>query len=479
MADDPLAAYLNAKTSPPAPGPAPARDPLADYVQARTPEAPPGPAPPTGLESFFRSVAQGATAGFADEVTAGFEKVMRGRDYGEALAETRGKYKAAKEANPKISFFGELAGGVATALIPGTQIVKGAGLAANIARGAGAGIASGIGHSEATDVADIAKDAAVGGLTGGAVGGALGRASGKLLHGADERVARRITSDIGDRAPKGVRDRIADKADDVRALAEKHGLVDDVARDAKTLSERTAPIVSKTGAGIGKVYKAVDQVRPDGIPVDRLLESIGAVQKKYLGNGATRAEAKAVGDAFDDIVETYGERVTSEQLHDYVSKLGRKAFGGATVSPGSQKEIQREIAGAAKDVLRAHLKEVASDAPEDVSQAIRGLGKLNREYGAAKEIEKAAKHRAKLDEFKPTGLRSFTVRGALEQGYEATAGKLARPLDRAIVQLTKDARAGLRGPQLLERAAELGVPRTTAEKLGAMFATDEDNAELF
>lgn len=136
---------------------------------------------PSQIESGARGLAQGATFGFSDEATAALESALTGRPYEEALAETRGLYKKAEEESPLTYGAGQIAGGVATAFVPGIgqlgTAAKGATIGGKIGLGAlGGAVTGGLGAaglSEATDTDQIISDILKGGTLGAAIGGAV------------------------------------------------------------------------------------------------------------------------------------------------------------------------------------------------------------------------------------------------------------------------------------------------------------------
>lgn len=90
---------------------------------------------PGKLESFGRGAAQGATLGYADELTGALEALkdkVTGSDgnltdlYRQHRDESRANYEAAHEANPWTYRAGELGGGVASlAITPEISGIKG------------------------------------------------------------------------------------------------------------------------------------------------------------------------------------------------------------------------------------------------------------------------------------------------------------------------------------------------------------------
>jgi hypothetical protein len=139
---------------------------------------------PGYLESFLRGGAQGASFGFADELTGGIEATLD-RLPGETLEqayqrhrdEARDKYKKAQETNPLTFMAGELVGGLLSGSLTG-----GAGTGASLSRmalsGATQGALYGLGASENLDQAK--EEMKTGAITG-ALGGAVAKGISSLL----------------------------------------------------------------------------------------------------------------------------------------------------------------------------------------------------------------------------------------------------------------------------------------------------------
>src|SRR5690606_36518765 len=84
------------------------------------------------------------------------ENYARGRDAKRAMQH------AAQEANPNTFLAGEVGGGIATSMIPGLNVAKGANFAARAGQAAAMGGATGLGMSEEDNIGGLAKDAAIG-----------------------------------------------------------------------------------------------------------------------------------------------------------------------------------------------------------------------------------------------------------------------------------------------------------------------------
>lgn len=164
------------------------------------------PAPDTDwlqtAKDALRGAAQGASFGFADELTGALESAFSDKSYTDARDESRKAYAEAQDRSPYAYGAGEIAGGFAVP-VPGLGAAQGAAtLGKAVARGAlhaGAmGALSGLGHSEGQNLADVAKDTAIGAGVGGVVGGLTGAA----VHG------------VGKLAEKsqGLKDKLGSKA---------------------------------------------------------------------------------------------------------------------------------------------------------------------------------------------------------------------------------------------------------------------------
>jgi hypothetical protein len=148
------------------------------------------PEKPGALESVARGAVQGATMGFADEISGAIESLLSGKSYEQARDESRANFKAANDAHPWLSLAGNVVGSVPTALLPG----------GGVAKLATAGAISGIGGSEAKDAAGVLSDAATGAVIGGGLGVA-GKALGKIPGAINEldpsKLAGSVSKSIG------------------------------------------------------------------------------------------------------------------------------------------------------------------------------------------------------------------------------------------------------------------------------------------
>lgn len=142
------------------------------------------------LAGTLRSLEQGASFGFGDEINAGLRSTFGKEKYGEALADERAKNAQFSEQHPVISTVSEIAGGVPMMFLPGMQGVTGAKYLANAktalqaakrssAVGAGFGSIAGFGHGEG-GLQNRAENALQAGAVSGAMAAPLGYAGYKL-----------------------------------------------------------------------------------------------------------------------------------------------------------------------------------------------------------------------------------------------------------------------------------------------------------
>lgn len=153
---------------------------------------------PSKMESGLRGLAQGASLGFADEISGGLESaagslgLVPDKTYEQARDESRSAYHAAEKENPGSYLTGQLAGSIAPLAIPGVGVAKGAGTAAAIGKaaltGGVLGGLTGAGASEKDTMADVAKDALTGAEVG-SIAGVVGTGGSKLLSAAAPKVA--------------------------------------------------------------------------------------------------------------------------------------------------------------------------------------------------------------------------------------------------------------------------------------------------
>lgn len=231
----------------------------------------------TKTESGIRGAAQGATLGFADELTGGVEALKDAitsdvyglsdvpEQYSKHRDESRAAYKASQEANPLSYGAGEFAGALA---LPAGSIgaAKNAGLLTRLIAGTASGAAMGgigsLGAAETLDsntLKDAAKDAAIGAGVGGAITGgaaALGKAGSKFINKYEGtrdlakvfNAAKSGESIIGEKAANKASQDVANTAEDyIKTLTGKKKAASGLYEEAKALqsSQSNIPALSQ------------------------------------------------------------------------------------------------------------------------------------------------------------------------------------------------------------------------------------------
>lgn len=497
MAFDPDA-YLAAKATP-----APAFDPDA-YLAANAP-APPPREQKSWFESLMRGAAQGASFGFADEITGAAEALFTDKSYEQARNESRQQYHQAEEDHKALYTIGNVGGGLATSLIPAGALVKGAGFAVHAARGAGAGILSGVGSSEATNAQDLVKDAAQSGLTGAVVGGALGAGAEKIIKGAPKRVDERLIQSItGGRATTAGK-KIYQDAPNVVAVARKFGL-DKAGGDPEKLLPQAREALKDVGGKIGAIYEEADRVFL-GVKAKDVAAALAATKKRY-SSPADAPMRRQIDALLSEVKDSWGKgpraRVPLAKVNELATKLESQGFASADLTPGGAVALKRDLAKGVNKVLRNRMDEIQEFAGHvkgtptagnskplaDSMTAADGLKQLltlNAQYKGLKRIEKMAGERTGV----PTanraagGLRN-AVGNAVDVGSLALSLGTASPLpylatkvglpaakaggraaDVALAKLYTAARSGSVTAEMIQAAITAGVPRGLIERFSA------------
>lgn len=355
---------------------------------------------PGALESGLRGAAQGATLGFADELTgageAALDRLMGAHAdivslYKQHRDESRAKYKAAQEANPTAYGAGELGGGLATALVPG---LGAGGVLAQGAKMAALGAASGLGHSEAEDARGLIGDAAVSGLVGGAAGaggaligkglGALGnRLAPGLQDSADVATARSVGLSRAEIAAQKASGELGDTVGNLRdegvatalttpgkAAERIRGRIDELnAGRVGTLKELDNTTLGKT-AQVHMPDGSVANVQGSGITghslADTLQEQLDTLRTNPNRTGAQEA---FLGKAIRQYRALGDEPISFDQAEQYVRGFGKDAGAGLS-------GVRNDAVGALRDQLFDRASTVdpgAGDALREAGQAVSRL----------------------------------------------------------------------------------------------------------
>lgn len=304
-------------------------EPSTDTPNQVTAEPPEEPGIMDQISAGLKSLEQGITGGWADELRARASSLsplhgLLGQDqpsYGQAIEQERQQLKQGKDTLPAGVGTGlEIAGSM---LNPVNRLIgKGAGLGKSTAIGAGLGAAEAAGVSEAKDLEGLAKDTALGAGIGGAAPGVF-KGLGKVAEG------------VGKGITKG-----AQKASDVvtRNMPETLGMV-----------TGTSPEVLKA---IGKDPKAFESAKSLSGVSDKLVEGMNNLQAqvKQLDDQASNLLSDKPVD-IDGLVDDVAEILEREGV------LIRTASGLEPSDTEVSKSIIKSVQNTMSDIGRTNNSE--------------------------------------------------------------------------------------------------------------------------
>ena len=365
---------------------------LSKSAKSKTPQT---PEPISKTESALRGAAQGASLGFADELTGGGEAVLDkilGKDgnlsdlYSKHRDESRQAYKAAEEENPLTSFAGSLVGGIASPIPLGSTKTVGQALLSGAKLGALAGLGSS--EKEITNP-DILKDVGMGAGVGGALG-AAGKGIGKALEAAGgtdvgkayaygkagerlqgKEARQRVGNEVVDFAGKTGKD-IQDEM--LQAAKAKAGMLDEAEATGEKM-DLTDLLTNHYKEEVEKLPKSFtsegDAARASlNQPIER------AKELNPLYNKASKEPAEGIGGLMD---ETYGNPDVThtevpEDLKFEMSPKEIDSFRRALGRLGFEKDLK-------DDQVVALAKRLSGKVSERLNTEPEMFGSINAETG--------------------------------------------------------------------------------------------------
>jgi hypothetical protein len=314
---------------------------------------------PSKLESLVRGAAQGASMGFADEITGALESATSDKSYQQARDESRANYKSAEEANPKTFMGGEFGGAAATALIPGLG-------EATIPKLAAQGAAYGLGSSNADltsgkveDMEQAAKDTA----KGGAVGTVLGLA-GKALTKALPAVAKTAVSTLGP-STEAIENRLAGGAASAVSPTAEGQVLEGITNDLwNKISKQSAKAQSYLNP---ESYTTLDEV----YPIFKNLKQDLQTQGGLVGDDS-KAATEVLDNWFKDLVgmtKNNNGVVPEPALGEFIRKIDQSVPKWDSPHSDVIDSVQKQLRGALNQALKTSNPEYAK-AMEPVKQLI-------------------------------------------------------------------------------------------------------------
>lgn len=344
---------------------------------------------------YFRSTANGLTAGLSDEITGGIESLATGRPFDEAVAEADLRKQIGAEAFPKANLTGNLTGGIA-ATLGGGALMRGLGVAQKFGRFAPVagdlayGAAYGAGENNQNRLAGAGAGAALG-AAGGVAGRNLIGGAGRVASGAqgaaqqflrDRGVSQTVGQTLGG-AWKTAEDKIMSWPVVGSMVAKRRGEGDTAFNQAAF--REVFPNATNVGAqGLEEVGQAVNQAYSQAlqgvaVPIDQTF-------KREMG-AAIKAAQRVPGHK-DDVGYLLQKYVEPELANGTLTGDGLQAIlRGLSMEKAAVKLSPRGFDyGEAIDLIGDAATALAERGSPGTAAALR---EANRLYGAKRVLENA------------------------------------------------------------------------------------------
>lgn len=435
---------------------------------------------PSVAESTMRGAAQGATFGFADEMTAGVGALI---DKGQAALGQRGDislgdaYRTRRDVirtrddrskveNPIAYTAGSVAGAVGTALTPAGAILgptKAGTFAGNVGRSAVGGAVAGAGLSNADPTAnprglsDFAKDSAKGAVVGGAFQtgfGLIGKAANALRPSNLKAAANEKAVKAAGGMTKELRDLGPDRVQELGSRLLKDKVVTAFA-SLEDVAERAATAKEDAGQAIGAALKNVD----DLVQTGKALIDQG---KLFPGSPQAQQAAKDMLDeTFQFNMQRIGQRIRTEiiapnannpLLSGEMNKLASIAddFGGratqslaaGNVIKGTQGKVTNFNSDTVPQAFKREVYDVIKTELDDIVSKTGNLeqGILQAQGGTVGAANAGARNASASDAYQ-TAKKTY---GAMAQTEDMALKSAGRTSANRTISLT-DTIAGVAG----------------------------------
>lgn len=403
--------------------------PWEKYSQPKSSESESGSGPwakyeqktsePSEINSLGRGLAQGASLGFADEITGGAEALLnkvQGSDeslsdlYAKRRDESRAAYDRAKEANPKSFLTGEIGGGVGTAFIPGLGAANAAKIGTIAGKAAIQGGIAGIGSSTADNAPEMLQDS----VRGAALGGVAGAAGGALSKGvsyvakngvksATDAVANKLSDFAEMRAAnalgatkRALNKQGLEKMKELGRSALDEGVVTPLATTDKMIS-RSQALRERGGKAMGEVYDAIDN---EGASTFNPLKVASKVDEKLSPEFRTpinKGEVNQLENTLESILLRGDKDIPLNKAQLLKEEIGKVAY-----PKGFTKDVtpKMQMARDAYSVIRESIDQSAEDGSKKIGSEnlLNTLQRGKKEYGLGKSFEDLLSNRVSSEE---------------------------------------------------------------------------------
>lgn len=457
-------------------------------------------AKPGELETYGRGLAQGGSAGFADEIVGGVKSAFTDKTYRQARDEYRARDQAGEAAHPGASIAGNVLGGLLTAPIGGSG-----GALRNVATGVATGAAYGAGMSEADltkgQGVQLLKDAGKGALVGGAIAGGGEALRAGVKKGAQYfkgDLERRILNEVAegtanttptarkklDAASKNILAEVIEKPD---AEAVRKAYTGDAGKGRKMLE----PIINKLDDANQRAYKAFEDAGQGSVSTYEYLAQLEKKAQEATKAGRTRdAQAiRAVAEHAHTMAKETGG-LTLTQLRGFTTEaqgIAGSVLGG--LNEHANAKVAKRMGASVSEAMSDTITKAAHGNPT-LTKAAKEIAENNSRLHALLTIDDSLKQRAYKEStgsgpvvkvaknlLAPTGLASAAgiasgdedkIRNMAIAGAAGVAGMpLARAIERGMTTAAIKA-AQKRIPVSLSTAER--IARTTGRLGGGALA---------
>jgi hypothetical protein len=364
------------KTETPAPAEEPKQPSWRDRVKAEAPAAPasgePRMIPDSELvtagvggqaDALMRGAAQGASFGFADELTALVGAIKDSAtsdsvDFDQAYESwknvVRKADKKAEDEHGKTFMAGNIAGGVGTAFVPGLGALnagKGAKLGEVAGKAALQGGLTGVGSSESDTAGGMAVDAAKGAAIGGALG-AAGHGVGKGLGWLAEKGAKGAAKTLLT---------ASEPVDKYLANPDKYNVdisVDSVARDLRPDLRRFEDSATAAADLAAKKGKVADEARA------HLVRQLESVRPGTAAEDAVTTALQGQRDLTNDLAQKQMKMLEGQDTRHSLKALDELVEGGLKREAVDGVNLSGDPESAALKKLLGMLDEVRPEASQ-------------------------------------------------------------------------------------------------------------------
>ena len=495
----------------------------------------------SGIGSALRGAAQELTLGYGDEIAGAVEGALTGQTIPQSITQHRASDTLAEEANPGAYLGGQIAGGVGSALVPGSAALRIGGslakrMAASAATGAGVEGTRATGHAQGGLAERLAASP-----VGLAMGGTMGLFA-PVVGDAVGKTAKKIMARARNKPIPGVSGRAADELLEIaardaattgRPLSAAPGrlqgmgdeaMAADLGDEFRTAAGAAANIAGPTAPALARTVAARAEGAPQRI-VGSLDETLGSPKLAGYAREEISNVKRGLGDEYDLVLDQAGPLDVGD-LVDTLDNAARRAGpevnallgrysaalkrAGPEVSPEALHNIRHEFSGEinrlsqqGKSVPAAMLTKHVDDF-NNVLDEVPGYAAVRAKYAEQSELGDAVEAgatalRGGQERLTPVGIAQihagrtpdqrelfkYGLREALDRSSGTKAGGaaslskvLGQPWNRALIEQTTEGRAGKTLYNRLETEAEYGA---TAKAIlnAAKNASRSDYAQRF